>query len=97
MAVQVISKRKFQINEINKTTPLLKELQILAKAQPGYISRESLRSLDNPGDYLVVSRWNTASDWQRWLKSQKRRDIQGKVDSLIGEKTFYEVFEPLPL
>lgn len=97
MAVQVISKRKFQINEINKTTPLLKELQILAKGQPGYISRETLRSLDNPGEYLVVSRWNTPNDWQRWLKSQKRRDIQGKVDSLIGEKTFYEAFEPLPL
>ena len=97
MAVQVISKRKFQINEINKTTPLLKELQILAKDQPGYISRETLRSLDNPGEYLVVSRWKTASDWQSWLKNKKRRDIQGKVDSLIGEKTFYEVFEPMPL
>jgi len=97
MAVQVISKRKFQINEIDEMTPLLTELQILAKDQPGYISREALRSLDNPGEYLVVSRWNTLNDWQRWLKSQKRRDIQGKVDSLIGEKTFYEVFEPLPL
>ena len=97
MAVQVISKRKFQINELNEMIPLLAELHVLAKDQPGYISREALKSLDNHAEYLVVSRWETVEDWQKWLQNQERRDIQGKVDSLIGEKTFYEVFEPLSL
>jgi hypothetical protein len=31
------------------------------------------------------------------LHSKERRDIQGKIDSIIGEKTFYEVFEPVSL
>ena len=93
MAVQVIIKRKFKIDNPEELIPLLTELRIRAKDQPGYISGETLRSLDNPEDYLVFSKWETADDWKKWLHSKERRDIQGEVDSLIGEKTFYEVFE----
>ena len=93
MAVQVIIKRKFKVDNPEKLTPLLTELRIRAKDQPGYISGETLRSLDNPEDYLVFSKWETVEDWEEWFNSKERRNIQGKVDSLIGEKTFYEIFE----
>lgn len=95
MAVQVIIKRKFMVDNPKELIPLLTELRIRAKDQPGYISGETLRSLDNPEDYLVFSKWETADDWKKWLHSKERRDIQGEVDSLIGEKTFYEIFEPV--
>ncbi|UCH21923.1 MAG: antibiotic biosynthesis monooxygenase [Deltaproteobacteria bacterium] len=93
MPIQVIIKRKFQINNPGQLIPLLTELRNHAKNQPGYISGETLRSLENPEEYLVVSKWKTADDWKNWLGSKERRDLQGKVDSLIGEKTFYEIFE----
>ena len=95
MAVQVIIKRKFKVDNPEELIPLLTELRIRAKDQPGYISGETLRSLDDPEDYLVVSKWETADDWKKWLHSKERRNIQGEVDSLIGEKTFYEIFEPV--
>ena len=95
MAVQVIIKRKFRVDNPEKLIPLLTELRIRAKEQPGYISGETLRSLENPEDYLVFSKWETADDWKKWFQSKERRDIQGEVDSLIGEKTFYEIFEPV--
>ena len=75
--------------------PSLKELSIRAKEQPGYISTETLQSTENLEDYMVVSKWDTAEDWQKWVLSKERRDIQGKVDSLIGERTFYEIFQPV--
>ena len=93
MAVQVIIKRKFKVDNPEELIPLLTELRIRAKDQPGYISGETLRSLNNPEDYLVFSKWETADDWNKWFNSKERRDIQGEVDSLIGEKTFYEIFE----
>ena len=93
MPVQVIIKRKFQVDDPQQLIPLLAELRAHAKKQPGYISGETLKSLDNPEEYLVVSKWESADDWKKWLQSKERRDIQGQVDSLIGEKTFYEVFE----
>ena len=95
MSVQVMSIRKFQIDAIEKLISLLAELSSHSKGQPGYISRETLRSLENPGEYLVRSEWETAEYWDKWLHSKERRDIQGKIDSIIGEKTFYEVFEPV--
>jgi heme-degrading monooxygenase HmoA len=93
MPVQVIIKRKWQVDNPGELLPLLTELRSLAKEQPGYISGETLRSLDDPDDYMVVSKWETADDWKKWLQSKKRRDLQGRVDSLIGERTFYEIFE----
>ena len=95
MAVQVIIKRKFKIDNPKELIPLLTELRNHAKVQPGYISAQTLKNIDNPGEYLVVSTWETADDWKKWLQSKERRDIQGEVDSLIGEKTFYEIFEPV--
>jgi heme-degrading monooxygenase HmoA len=93
MPVQVIIKRKWQVDKPEELLPLLSELRSCAQKQPGYISGETLRSLDDPEDFMVVSKWETAEDWKKWLDSKERRDIQGQVDSLIGEKTFYEVFE----
>ena len=93
MPIQVIIKRKWQIDKPEELIPLLTELRSRAKKQPGYISGETLRSLDDPEDYMVVSHWETADDWKKWLQSKERRDLQGQVDSLIGERTFYEVFE----
>jgi heme-degrading monooxygenase HmoA len=95
MPIQVIIKRKWQVNKPEELLPLLSELRSRAKEQPGYISGETLRSLDDPEDFMVVSKWETADDWKQWLQSKERRDLQGRVDSLIGEKTFYEVFEPV--
>jgi len=95
MPIQVIIKRKWQIDKPEELIPLLTELRSLAKKQTGYISGETLRSLDNPEDYMVVSNWKTVDDWQKWLQSKDRRALQGKVDSLIGERTFYEIFEPV--
>jgi heme-degrading monooxygenase HmoA len=95
MPVQVIIKRKFQVHNPAELIPLLTELRDHAKVQPGYISGQTLKNLDNPEEYLVVSTWETADDWKKWLQSKERRGIQGQVDSLIGERTFYEIFEPV--
>jgi heme-degrading monooxygenase HmoA len=93
MPVQVIIKRKWQVENPEDLLPLLTKLRSLAKKQPGYISSETLRNLDEPDELLVISRWETAGDWRKWFQSKERRDIQGRVDSLIGEKTFYDIFE----
>jgi heme-degrading monooxygenase HmoA len=92
MTIHVIIKRKLIINDHEKLAPLIRELGERAQLQEGYISSDTLQSIDNPGEYLVVSRWETENSWKVWFQSNERRDIQGKVDSLIGERTFYELF-----
>lgn len=93
MSVQVLIKRKWRVDKPQLILPLLDQLHTRAEQQPGYISGETLRNVEDPQDYLVVSKWETVDDWKKWLNSKERRDIQGQVDSLIGEKTFYNVYE----
>jgi len=97
MPIKVMIKRKWQVEYPEKLYPLLAELRAAAREQPGFISGETLRSLDDPEDFLVVSIWETAEDWKKWMQNKKRRDLQGKVDSLIGERTFYEMFETVSM
>ncbi len=94
MTIKVISKRTFHMDEKKQLVSLLKKLRSLSKQQPGHISRETLRSIDNPGEYIVISEWEKTEDWKQWLHNKEIRDIQGRIDSIIGEKTIYEVYEP---
>ena len=95
MAIQVVIKRKLKVSQPEKLIPLLNKLNERAKVQKGYISTETLQSTENTEDYLVVSKWETEENWQAWFNSKERRDLQGNVDSLIGERTFYEIFKPV--
>ena len=95
MAVHIVIKRKFKMNKPENLIPLLEEMNRRAQNQPGYISTNTLQSKENPDDYLVVSVWESEEDWNAWFTSRERRDIQNDIDSLIGERTFYELFNPL--
>ena len=61
MPVQVIIKRKIHVDNPKALIPLLTELRDHAKAQPGYISGQTLKNIDLPEEYLVVSTWETAA------------------------------------
>ncbi|RLB78881.1 MAG: antibiotic biosynthesis monooxygenase, partial [Deltaproteobacteria bacterium] len=61
-------------------------------AQPGYISGETLRNIDDPEEYLVISTWQSLEDWQRWAKSEQRAEVQNKIDNLLGQKTEYSSY-----
>ena len=95
MAVHVVIKRRFRMNRPERLVPLLQEMNQRARAQPGYISTNTLQSKEDSDDYMVISVWETEDDWKSWFANPERRTIQNDIDSLIGERTFYEVFEPL--
>ena len=96
MAISVVIQRVFKDDDkATKLAPLIVKLRSLATVQPGYITGKTFRCLDCPGEYLVISTWNSLDDWNRWLNSEQRMEIQKQVDDLLGEKTQYRVYEPL--
>lgn len=97
MAVQVLIKRKFVKEKAELIAPLMVKLRSLARAQPGYISSESLQCIDPPRDdeYLVRSTWQSDNDWKKWLNSDERVEIQKQIDTIAGEKTEYRIYEPM--
>jgi heme-degrading monooxygenase HmoA len=97
VAVEILIRRKFVEAKANEIASLMVELRSLAVVQSGYISSESLKCIDPPGEneYLVRSTWRSAEDWKNWLNSKERMAIQHKIDVLTGEKTEYRIYEPL--
>ncbi len=96
MAISVFIQRKFSDKEkAAKLAPLIVELRSLATVQPGYITGKTFRCLDCPGEYIVLSTWNSLDDWNKWLQSKQRMALQKQVDDLLGEVTQYRIYEPL--
>ena len=92
MAVKVIIKRIVPQNKVDALKPLLQELRNQAMQQPGYISGETFKRIDRPGESLVISTWQSMDDWRTWVISDERRKRQDKIDHLLGEKTKFEIY-----
>ncbi|MBW1779754.1 MAG: antibiotic biosynthesis monooxygenase [Deltaproteobacteria bacterium] len=92
MAVKIILKRKVTKDKEASLLPLLIEMRTLATSQPGYISGETWRNMDQPDEVLVISTWQSAESWKAWLTSPQRAGIQEKIDALLEAKTEYSIY-----
>ncbi len=89
MAVKIIISRREAKAKEEELLPLLIKLRALAASQPGYISGETWRNLEDPEETLVISTWKSVDDWEAWAASKQRVEIQEGIDALLGEKTTY--------
>jgi heme-degrading monooxygenase HmoA len=92
MAVKILIRRSVPEDKARDMIPLFRKMRTLANEQPGYITGETMRNIENPDEYLVISTWATSDDWKRWVESNERRQIQSQIDKLLGGKTVYEIF-----
>ena len=92
MAVKVLIKRSVTQDKAKALIPLVRKMRASAATQEGYITGETLRSLDNPEEFLVISTWQSSEDWKKWLKSEERNKVQREIDDLLGGETNYEIF-----
>lgn len=92
MAVKIFIRRTVPQDKARKMIPLFRQMRASAATQTGYITGETLRSMDNPEEFMVVSTWQSSEDWNKWLKSEDRNKIQSTIDALLGGETGYEIF-----
>jgi len=92
MAVKVLIKRSVPQDKAKALIPLVRQMRASAATQPGYITGETLRSLDKPDEFMVISTWQASDDWKNWLQSEERNKVQSKIDDLLGGETKYEIF-----
>ena len=93
MSVKIFIKRSGSESNIPELTILLKRLRSVTLMQPGYISGQTLKRLDQPSECLVISTWRSREDWNDWVKNDKRIAIQKEIDTLLGVETVYEIYE----
>lgn len=92
MAVKILIRRHVPEDKAREIIPLFRQMRSLATNHEGYISGETLRNLESPEEFLVISTWESSQDWKEWLKSEDKKEIQAKIDSLLGGETEYGIF-----
>jgi len=93
MTVKILITRVVPREKAKEMVPLFRQMRQLATNQPGYISGETLKSLDRLDVFMVISTWQSADKWEKWLLSKERQAVQAKIDALLGGKTEYEMFQ----
>lgn len=81
--IRVIIERHCQPDKIAEMESLLVQLRTMAMKQHGYISGETLHSIEDPSLWLVISTWVDVDLWKVWETMPERREITGKIESLM--------------
>jgi heme-degrading monooxygenase HmoA len=92
MAVRIIIDRKVKKGKESDFSKLLRELRSKAIPSKGYISGETLRSLDDPCNYIVITTWQSVDEWKRWEKDPERKKIHAKIEKLMARPTKTKIY-----
>jgi heme-degrading monooxygenase HmoA len=93
MAVKIFIRRRIPEDRTHDLLPLFRRLRNLATNHSGYISGETLKNLDDPSDYLVISTWQSIDNWREWVVSRDRMEIQNEIDARLTEASVYEIYQ----
>ncbi len=92
MTVKVIITRHFKQGKDSELIGYLKQLRAGGIKQSGYISGETMCSLENPQKMVVISVWETKKQWERWQNDPVRKMLENKMERLLLEPANYELF-----
>jgi len=93
MAVRIVIDRKVKKGKEADFAKLLRELRSKAVPSKGYISGETLRALDDPRNYIVITTWQSIDDWKSWEKNPERKKIQNRIEKLMARPTKTKIYQ----
>ena len=98
MAVKILIKRKIKNGNMRAASRLVINNRTGAMKHPGYISSETMRSLDDPDLIVVVSMWQNMEAWEAWKSSEARTANEAEFKDYVIGATEYEHYSlGLPL
>ncbi len=92
MAIKVFIRRSYPKEQQKELNKYIREIRSLVPMQPGYISSEYLKTIDDSNEIMTISSWFSLEDWQAWLDSDKRKEIQDKIDAIEGVTSEYRIY-----
>ena len=93
MAVKILIYRKARPGKEKELSEAVRALRFKAMYAQGYISGETLRSIEDPSLHLVISTWKRIEDWNNWFNSPGRKTFQEKIDVILEEPTKIAPYE----
>jgi len=92
MAIKVFIKRKYPKDKEKELLRCIREIRSRVPLQPGYISGEYLKSIDNTDEITTISSWFSLEDWHTWFESEERKEIQARIDAIPGVTSEYTIY-----
>lgn len=90
--IKIIIERHGQPDKAAEMESLLVDLRTKAVQQRGYVSGETLRSIDDPSHWLVISTWLNIELWKAWETSAERREIASRLEPLLAAPEKASIF-----
>ena len=66
---------------------LIIKLRSMSMGKPGYISGETLKRIDKPGESLVVTKWKSVHYWNQWFES-KEMNLSTTAGPMYADEDF---------
>ena len=85
MTVRVLMKRVVRDEDRGILQEKLRELRRLALRSTGYISGETLFSVEQPGSCLVISTWISLGAWRTYDNDPERMAVLDEIGKLLTE------------
>lgn len=92
MAIKVFIRRSCPKESQKELFKYIREIRSLVPLQPGYITSEYLKTIDESNEITTISSWFSLEDWQTWLYSDERKQIQAKIDAIEGVESEYRIY-----
>jgi antibiotic biosynthesis monooxygenase (ABM) superfamily enzyme len=92
--IKVVVERHLRPGKEQDFSTLLVELWVKAMRRRGYVSGETLRSLEKPEVWLTISSWSGLTTWKNWEESRERQDILQDMEPMLRAPARESVFEP---
>jgi heme oxygenase (mycobilin-producing) len=93
MAIKVLIYRKIKPGKEKELSEAVRALRFKAMVAQGYISGETLRSVEDPSIQLVISTWKSIEDWNNWFNTRERQAFEEKIDVILEEPTKIAPYE----
>ena len=90
--LRVFIKRHLKEDKTEELIPLLMKLRTAALQQPGYVTGETLASIEDTSIISVLSTWRSIDDWQKWEKSEVRLKLYWQIEPLLKEKASVSIY-----
>jgi len=88
--IRVIIER--HVKDKGKLIPMLRELRAAAVHQPGYVTGQTLVSVEDDSITAVISTWHSLEQWQAWETSETRATLYELIEPLLVEEPIIKVY-----
>lgn len=91
--IRVIIERHLKEDRKGEFIHLLRELRTAAIHQPGYISGETMASIEDASIISVLSTWQSLNDWKNWQQSNTRTKLEKQIETLLMKSPKVSVYK----